>query len=152
MPKADMKIDNFTEAIKECFNLFSNSHSKINFKLISPEKDIFFLFDSFQITQAFNNLIKNAVEAVSRIHNPSIIIKFFEKDDEVFCSIMDNGVGIDNKKVRKFFEPYFTTKDKGTGLGLSIVKKIIEDHKGIIKLEKNTEIAGTIVTVVFNTK
>ena len=152
MPKADMKIDNFSQSIKECFNFFSNAHTKINFKLIPPENDIFFLFDKFQITQAFNNIIKNAIEAVSRIPNPSITIKFLEKDKKIFCSVVDNGVGVDNKKVRKYFEPYFTTKDKGTGLGLSIVKKIIEDHKGIIKIEKNTVIVGTIATVIFYCK
>ena len=67
-------------------------------------------------------------------------------------TVVDNGIGVDNKKVRKFFEPYYTTKDKGTGLGLSIVKKIIEDHNGTIKIEKNLEIAGTKATVIFNIK
>ena len=55
----------------------------------------------------------------------------------------DNGVGIDEKMVSKIFEPYFTTKTKGTGLGLSIVKRIIEDHGGKIKIEKNKNMAGT---------
>ena len=152
MPKAEMKIDNFSNTIKDCFNFFSNAHSKINFKLISPKEDILFLFDRFQITQAFNNLIKNAVEAVTRIHNPSIKIQFFQKDKKVICLVIDNGVGFDNKKVRKFFEPYYTTKEKGTGLGLSIVKKIVEDHKGIIKIEKNTEMTGTTAIVLFNSQ
>ena len=56
---------------------------------------------------------------------------------------------IDEKKISKLFEPYFTTKDKGTGLGLSIVKKIIEDHGGSIKIEKNKKMAGTTVYVTF---
>ena len=150
MPKAEMKIDNFSSTINDSFNLFSNTHPNINFKLQKSDKDIFFLFDRFQITQAFNNLIKNAVEAVSNIHNSSIKIQYYKQNDKIICSITDNGLGIDNTKVREFFEPYFTTKDKGTGLGLSIVKKIIEDHKGLINIEKNIEIAGTTAKVVFN--
>ena len=152
MPKAQMKIDNFSETLKDCFNLFSNAHSGINFKFIDNKVKIFFLFDKFQITQAFNNLIKNSVEAVSKIHNPSIKINYFQQNNKIICTVVDNGIGVDNKKVRKFFEPYYTTKDKGTGLGLSIVKKIIEDHNGTIKIEKNLEIAGTKATVIFNIK
>lgn len=150
MPKAEMKIDNFSETIQDCFNLFSKTHTKINFKFINPLNNIYLIFDKFQISQAFNNLIKNAVEAVSPIHNPSINIHLFQKDNKIYCSVIDNGIGVDNKKIRKFFEPYYTTKEKGTGLGLSIVKKIVEDHKGSIKIEKNTEMTGTTVTVVFN--
>ena len=58
-------------------------------------------------------------------------------------------MGIDEKKIPKLFEPYFTTKDKGTGLGLSIVKKIVEDHEGKIKIEKNKSMAGTTILITF---
>ena len=63
--------------------------------------------------------------------------------------VKDNGIGIDEKKISKLFEPYYTTKDKGTGLGLSIVKKIIEDHSGNIKIEKNKDMAGTTTLITF---
>ena len=119
-------------------------------KLHSQDKDIYYQFDRFQITQAFNNIIKNAVEAVRNIPNPSILINLLENNNQIELTVKDNGVGVDEKKIAKLFEPYFTTKEKGTGLGLSIVKKIIEDHKGMIKIEKNKDQTGSTVTVIFN--
>ena len=151
MPEAEIKLDNLSQTLKESFDLFSNSQTKINMKLFSQEKDIYYQFDRFQITQAFNNIIKNAIEAVSNIPNPSISVNLFEKDNLIKFVVIDNGIGIDQKKISKLFEPYFTTKEKGTGLGLSIVKKIIEDHGGKIKIEKNKNMAGTTTLVSFET-
>ena len=93
-------------------------------KLNKSVEDIYFPFDKFQLSQSFNNLIKNAVEAVIRIPNPSIVINLFLKNKEIFIQFIDNGIGIDQNKILRIFEPYYTTKNKGTGLGLSIVKKI----------------------------
>ena len=149
MPQAEIRMDNFSETIKDSFNLFSNSHSNINLKLIKTNNDIFFQFDRFQLTQAFNNLIKNAVEAVSMIPNPFITINYFVKNKKLFILIKDNGIGVNDKMVRKFFEPYYTTKEKGTGLGLSICKKIIEDHGGKIFIKKNIN-AGSTITLTLN--
>jgi signal transduction histidine kinase len=53
----------------------------------------------------------------------------------VRVSITDCGNGIAQEEKDKIFEPFFTTKENGTGLGLSIVHKIIENHKGLIKVE-----------------
>ena len=150
MPKAEIKLDNLSKTLKESFNLFVNSHPKVNMKLLSKTKDIYFQFDRFQITQAFNNIIKNSVEAVSNIPNPSITVDLLENNNQIEFIVKDNGVGIDENKISKYFEPYFTTKDKGTGLGLSIVKKIIEDHGGIIKIEKNKNMAGTTTVITFD--
>ena len=149
MPEPEIKLDNLSKTLKESFDLFANSHSKINMKLFSQEKDIFYQFDRFQITQAFNNIIKNAVEAVINIPNPSIKVNLLQYNNMIEFNVIDNGVGIDEKKIPKLFEPYFTTKDKGTGLGLSIVKKIIEDHGGTIKIEKNKNMAGTTTLIFF---
>ena len=149
MPKAEVKLDNLSLALKKSFELFSNSYSKVNMKIILPPKDIFFQFDIFQISQAFTNIIKNAIEAVSTIPNPSIEVKIINFEGRISISIRDNGIGIDESKIIKLFEPYFTTKEKGTGLGLSIVKKIIEDHGGVIKINKNRDMAGTTSLIIF---
>ncbi len=150
MPEAEVKLDNLSLALKHSYELFSNSYLNINMKIEVPERDIYFQFDNFQITQALKNIIKNAVEAVNSIPNPSIVVKLLKFDKNIKITVMDNGVGIDETKVTKLFEPYFTTKDKGTGLGLSIVKKIIEDHGGTIKIQKNKNMAGTTSTITFD--
>ena len=49
--------------------------------------------------------------------------------------ISDSGRGIAVQEKEKIFEPFYTTKDGGTGLGLSIVHKIIENHRGLIRVE-----------------
>ena len=149
MPEAEIKLDNLTLTLKKSYELFSNSYAKINMKIMLPSKDIFYQFDNFQITQAFTNLIKNAIEAVSSIPNPSVIVQLYELDKNIEILIKDNGIGIDDNKIAKLFEPYFTTKEKGTGLGLSIVKKIIEDHGGSVKINKNRNMAGTTSLINF---
>ena len=149
MPDAEIKLDNLSKCLENSFKLFSNSHTKIKMQFNKPEKDIYFQFDNLQLSQTFNNLIKNAVEAVSNIPNPSVTVSIMKKNKEILINILDNGIGIDKNKISKIFEPYYTTKNKGTGLGLSIVKRIIEDHGGKIKIQKNLNMAGTISTITF---
>ena len=150
MPEAEMKLDNISKCLNESFLLFSNSHRNIKFNIILEKKDVYFQFDKFQLSQCFNNLIKNAVEAVEKIPNPSISINLKSIDQKIFIEVIDNGVGISKEMINKIFEPYFTTKSKGTGLGLSIVKKIIEDHNGKIRIEKNKHMAGTTSSISFD--
>ena len=149
MPEAEIKLDNLSKCLEDSYLIFSSSHSKIKMKLNKPTEDIYFQFDKFQLSQSFNNLIKNAIEAVIKIPNPSIVINLFQKNKGIFIQFIDNGIGIDQNKISKIFEPYFTTKNKGTGLGLSIVKRIIEDHGGKIKIEKNKNMAGTTSIINF---
>ena len=78
------------------------------------------------------------------------LIELRVENNKIFIEVMDNGIGISKEKINKIFEPYFTTKNKGTGLGLSIVKKIIDDHNGKIRIEKNTQMAGTTSTIIFD--
>jgi len=149
MPEAEIKLDNLSKCLEESYSLFANSHPNIKMNLDKPKQDIFYQFDKFQISQSFNNLIKNAVEAVINIPNPSIEVKLLQKNKDIYITIVDNGIGIDKNKISKIFEPYFTTKNKGTGLGLSIVKRIIEDHGGKIEIEKNKNMAGTNSKISF---
>ncbi len=149
MPQAEIKLDNLSKCLEDSYLLFANSHPEIKMKLYKTNEDIFFHFDKFQITQSFNNLIKNSIEAVQNIPNPSVEVKLIKNEKDITIKISDNGIGIEKNKISRIFEPYFTTKSKGTGLGLSIVKRIIEDHGGKIEITKNLNMAGTTSKVVF---
>ncbi len=149
MPEAEIKLDNLSKCLEEAYLLYFNTRKDIKLNLIKPENDIYFHFDTLQISRCFNNLIKNAIEAVDKIPNPAVEVLLATDARNIKIEIKDNGVGIDEKMLSKIFEPYFTTKTKGTGLGLSIVKRIIEDHSGKIKIEKNKNMAGTTSLINF---
>ena len=149
MPEAEIKLDNLTKCLEEAYLLYFNTRKDIKLNLIKPENDIYFHFDTLQISRCFSNLIKNAIEAVEKIPNPAVEVLMATDAKNIKIEIKDNGVGIDEKMLSKIFEPYFTTKTKGTGLGLSIVKRIIEDHGGKIKIEKNKNMAGTTSLINF---
>jgi signal transduction histidine kinase len=76
-----------------------------------------------------------------------IIRTFYDKATDCVCiSIIDNGTGIESDRIKKIFDPYYSTKDYGTGLGLTIVYKIINEHGGDIKVE-STKGKGTNFTI-----
>ena len=96
--------------------------------------------DPRQVEQVFNNLIKNAWEAMSGVTpDPKIYIKGSRDRDPKFAlvTIKDNGPGIPKEIQDKIWVSFFTTKggSGGTGLGLSSVMQIVNQHGGAIALE-----------------
>jgi CheY-like chemotaxis protein len=113
-------------------------------------------YDTGQMSQVINNLIINALEAMSnpgtfKIKADNITI---EKDDflplktgnYVRFSITDNGTGIREEHLPKIFDPYFTTKAKGSGLGLTTSYSIIKRHNGHIDVNSTVD-KGSAFTV-----
>lgn len=91
--------------------------------------------DAGQIKQALVNLVKNAVQAMTK--GGTLTLQTGEGADGIWVSVADTGGGIPQEQLNRIFEPFFTTKKKGTGLGLMIVQRIIRDHGGRIELESN---------------
>ena len=87
------------------------------------------------------NLLQNSVDSIaakkeaSKTYNGKI--KILLSIEERFGSIVisDNGKGLPKENRHRLTEPYVTTREKGTGLGLAIVAKILEDHRGIFRIE-----------------
>jgi signal transduction histidine kinase len=124
--------------------------------------DIMIVADKQRIQQAFLNLVKNAIDAITSdggtitikaekhraiddIEDEKIGIYNYLKyrgkctleEDTVDIEIRDSGPGIPLDILPKIFDPFFTTKDvgKGSGLGLFIVHEIIEEHDGCIAVD-----------------
>jgi signal transduction histidine kinase len=91
--------------------------------------------DATQIQQVLVNLIKNAMQAMTR--NGTLTLQTGESPDDVWVSVSDTGGGIPQEQINRIFEPFFTTKKKGTGLGLMIVQRIVRAHGGRIDLESH---------------
>jgi signal transduction histidine kinase len=91
--------------------------------------------DSTQIQQVLVNLIKNAMQAMTK--GGTLTLQTGESSDGVWFSVGDTGGGIPQEQLNRIFEPFYTTKKKGTGLGLMIVQRIIRSHRGRIDLESH---------------
>ena len=89
--------------------------------------------DPAQIKQTLVNIIKNAMQAMTR--GGELTVQTGATPDNVWISVSDTGCGIPEDQLNRIFAPFFTTKKKGSGLGLMIVQRIVRDHGGRIDLE-----------------
>ncbi len=119
---------------------------KISFELILTGQTSFVSADISKIQQVLYNLIDNAI----KFSHPdsTITVETTEKNEKVFISVKDTGIGIPKDCIKKIWERFYKTdlsrgKDKrGTGLGLAIVKDIISAHNENINVI-STEGVGT---------
>ena len=100
-----------------------------------------------QLNQMFMNLLVNAAQAIET--KGEIRIKTWADQGWIYTRISDTGCGIPQDKIKRIFEPFYTSKEvgKGTGLGLSIVYDIVvKNHHGDIQVE-SVEGKGTAFTI-----
>ena len=91
--------------------------------------------DAEWIRNALLNLFLNAREAMPSGGALSVRMRPATEQALVEIEVEDSGVGMDEATRRQLFRPFFTTRHGGTGLGLAIVKRVVEDHKGAIRVE-----------------
>jgi len=105
--------------------------------------------DADQMNRVFENIIKNAVEAMPR--GGQLEIKSERVNNVVRVSFQDTGEGISKENMSKLGSPLFTTKAKGVGMGLAICKRLTEAHGGSLCIESKEKV-GTCVTVTLPIK
>jgi signal transduction histidine kinase len=94
--------------------------------------------DPLQLVRVYQNLVANALK-----HNPpglSLMLDAIQQEDWLYCTVIDNGVGIRPEQRDRLFDPYFRgggqkPKSVGLGLGLYLCRQVIEAHGGEIGVE-----------------
>lgn len=107
--------------------------------------------DTTMLRQVLHNLLQNAQDALADKKSALISVRTECIHNMLVLTVQDNGGGFAAEMMQHIFEPYVTSKPHGTGLGLAIVKKIIEEHKGSIKVENTGNLEddtlGAVVTI-----
>lgn len=136
MPKAELKEVDIKAIVQSTYNLFTEGQpSEIAIHLNVPPQKTPVIADPKQLTRIFNNLIKNAQQAIPETVEGKIDIELTINDKEVVVAVKDNGSGIPPDIESKVFQPNFTTKSSGMGLGLAMCKNMIEAMNGNIYFE-----------------
>jgi PAS domain S-box-containing protein len=112
--------------------------------------------DAGQISQVIHNLIINANQAmpnggILEVHAENVTVNdtnseyllTLKQGQYVKISIKDQGVGIEEERLQKIFDPYFTTKQTGSGLGLFTSYSIIKKHDGYIDVASTVGVGTT---------
>ncbi|MCP4137252.1 MAG: response regulator [bacterium] len=135
--KVEKKKINLYDILEEC--LLAISHHKDITISKNLKNDIPLFADKDQLKRVFNNILKNAVEALQgkREGDKEISVKAVPRKNKILLEFRDNGAGISKKSLAHVFDPAFSMKKgMGMGLGLSIAKNIIEgEYAGKIDIE-----------------
>lgn len=142
MPKPAKEPADLRDILRDAVFLREMGTTHVDFRRDLGDKPLVGMFDARMLSQAFGNLVKNAVEAIEAVPSDQErdgrnvwVRTAYDDARDVFCvDIIDNGNGLPAENRHRILEPYMTMRDKGTGLGLAIVKKIIEEHGGQLEL------------------
>lgn len=142
--KSPLRIEEFkvNDVINDVLDILKSEHKNI-FEYVKVKNLSYIKADKLQISQIFQNLIENSLKFSDKNREPSIIIEMEDHLDYWELSVEDNGIGFDSKysnKVFKLFQRLHNDSSyNGTGIGLSICKKVVDRHRGKIKVhsEKN---------------
>lgn len=148
MPMAKLTRVDLHAKLRAEVDLFRNNHEEIEIGYSSTVDEAYIMADSEQMTRLFNNLLKNAMQAIPSTRKGKIDVVLTEENGRAVVSVTDNGCGISDEVAEHIFVPNFTTKSSGMGLGLCICKNIVAVSSGEISFTTKVD-QGTTFVVKF---
>jgi PAS domain S-box-containing protein len=100
--------------------------------------------DPNQLKQVFINLLKNGFEAMPNGGAITVELRSVPEESCISVLVTDEGVGIPEENMPRIGEPFYTSKPNGNGLGLMVSGRIIEGHKGSMKIRSRVGVGTTV--------
>ena len=129
---------NLNKLIDDVISVLNFSGIEVELKIENSIPEI--VGDYQLLSRVIINIINNAIESIE--FGGRIIIEAKTKD-KLIISITDNGVGIDESKIKTIFRPFYSSKGQGHGLGLAMAKKAILMHQGTIQVDSKVGVGST---------
>jgi len=132
---------NINELVQEAMNLANDDCQQFSIQhTLDLAKSIPYISaDAVQIEQVVLNLIKNGIDALTKLPPKTLrqlsIQTYLLESEYIEVRIKDNGLGITKAEQAKIFTPFFTTKETGMGMGLSICQSLINSHGGELRFK-----------------
>ncbi len=158
MLDTNLKLNGFYESTVYASDVIDEAISKLDIsdnivieKRYTSHKEQLYV-DSMYVVEALFNIFENAIQAVEKNdkEDKKIIVSVDPEFSWTVISVSDNGIGMDRKKQKHIFDPFFTDKSRihNWGIGLYYAKNIIEQHHGKISLKSRPE-QGTTFHILF---
>lgn len=141
MPPAHPNALDLSEVASTAVQLFANTPGCAVHLKADSQLPVY--ADREHLLRTFNNLIKNALQAIPEEREGHVDVLLYRDGNEAIAEVRDNGTGIPADALDHVFVPKFTTKSSGMGLGLPMVKRMVENAGGRVWFETEEGVGTT---------
>lgn len=140
------------EIVESAVNRFHQKYPDVSV-LITMNKDVAILADRDHLSEAVNNLLLNAQDAIAvagREADERVELIVHEERLYTVLEVKDNGIGIPKNVRTKIFDPFYTSKNTNSnwGMGLYYVKQIVKSHLGSLRWESTPNVGTSFLVML----